>query len=63
VRAAGIESVTRIIGRGIAEQIFSQLDGKRKINPENTGHAAKKAEPVSRDKPDRAGQSTLSHFR
>jgi len=63
VRAAGIESVTRIIGRGIAEQIFSQLDGKRKINPENTGLAAKKTEPVSRDTPDRAGQSTLSHFR
>lgn len=62
VRAAGIESVTRIIGRGIAEQIFAQLDGRRKVNSENTGPLAKKADPVSRDDPDRAGQSTLSHF-
>ena len=29
VLAAGIESVTKIIGRGIAEQIFAQLEGKK----------------------------------
>ena len=34
VLAAGIESVTRIIGRGIAEQIFAQLEGKKTADPE-----------------------------
>jgi hypothetical protein len=29
VREAGIEQVTKILGRGIAEQIFEQLIGKR----------------------------------
>ena len=29
VLTAGIESVTKIIGRGIAEQIFAQLEGKK----------------------------------
>ncbi|HII98404.1 MAG TPA: ATP-dependent DNA helicase, partial [Methanoregula sp.] len=63
VRAAGIESVTRIIGRGIAEQIFSQLEGTVRVTGEKTGHTKKKTDPVSRDEPGKAGQSTLSHFR
>ena len=28
--SAGIEEITRIIGRGIAEQIFAQLQGGKK---------------------------------
>jgi helicase len=51
VLSAGIESVTKIIGRGIAEQIFGQL--KRKS-----------ASGSSADEPGMAtGQSTLSRFR
>jgi len=34
VLSAGIEEITRIIGRGIAEQIFAQLKGGRKRPPE-----------------------------
>ncbi len=63
VREAGIVSVTRIIGRGIAEQIFSQLEGTGRVTGEITGHTKKKTDPVSRDEPGKAGQSTLSHFR
>jgi helicase len=51
VIAAGIESVTRIIGRGIAEQIFSQLERTR-------GNTT----PAQSDDTS-AGQSTLSQFR
>ena len=37
VLAAGLDSVTTIIGRGIAEQIFAQLKGKKTGNPAKTG--------------------------
>ncbi len=62
VLAAGIESVTRIIGRGIAEQIFAQLQGKK-----STGVAkSEKDSPRnmrSSEENNNDGQSTLSHFR
>jgi helicase len=61
VRAAGIESVTRIIGRGIAEQIFAQLEGNKKGGPVKTVREDRK---ISKDSGDnnKAGQSTFSHF-
>jgi helicase len=52
VLSAGIETVTRIIGRGIAEQIFAQLEESR--NPTTTPAAGED---------NIAGQSTLSRFR
>ncbi|MCK9578848.1 MAG: ATP-dependent DNA helicase [Methanoregula sp.] len=61
VRVAGIESVTRIIGRGIAEQIFAQLDGGKKIPTEKTGRTTK-TEPKSTGEHNKAGQSTFSYF-
>lgn len=48
---AGIDEITRIIGRGISEQIFAQLERTRK-NP-----------AVPDDKENLAGQMTLSRFR
>jgi helicase len=60
--AAGIESVTRIIGRGIAEQIFAQLEGKKTTvmaKPEHDGPGGK----TFSDGNNNDGQSTLSHFR
>ncbi|NMB78525.1 MAG: ATP-dependent DNA helicase [Methanomicrobiales archaeon] len=61
VRAAGIEAVTRIIGKGIAEQIFSQLEGTRKRQeeplPSTTSHGTKPKKQAHK-----AGQSTFSHF-
>ncbi len=48
---AGIGTVTKLIGRGIAEQVFSQL---KKRGPNATVH------PASED--NIAGQSTLSRF-
>jgi helicase len=62
VLAAGIESVTRIIGLGIAEQIFTQLGGGKKSSAGRTkrdGHQELKP-PGENNK---AGQSTLSYFR
>jgi len=62
VLAAGIETVTRIIGRGIAEQIFSQLETKKPGNPAKTVQDSKGDHPSS-DENNKDGQSTLSHFR
>jgi helicase len=60
--AAGLESVTRIIGRGIAEQIFAQLEGKK-----TPGVAKPEQDETRRKTPsdgnNNDGQSTLSHFR
>ena len=50
VRVAGIDAITKILGRGIAEQIFSQLQ-RGKGTPA----------PASQD--NMAGQSTFSQFR
>jgi helicase len=51
VLAAGVETVTKLIGRGIAEQIFTQLDkGKHISSP-------------SADTDTMAGQATLFRFR
>ncbi|MFA6332587.1 MAG: ATP-dependent DNA helicase, partial [Methanoregula sp.] len=50
--AAGLESVSKIIGRGIAEQVFAQLEKKRVVT----------STPVV-DDDSMAGQSTLSRFR
>ena len=50
LRAAGIETVTQILGQGIAEQIFSQLN-------RNTGTA-----PLTDDNNVVTGQSQLSRF-
>jgi len=62
VRAAGIDAVTRIIGRGIAEQIFSQLDDKKCTSPARTARDMNQRPPSS-DENNKEGQSTLSHFR
>ena len=51
VLTAGMDTVTRIIGRGIAEQIFSQLRNTKTISAQNTGEDTM------------GGQSTLSRFR
>jgi len=48
---AGIDEVSRIIGRGIAEQIFSQLESRKK-SPETAGKTLAAS-----------GQMTLSRFR
>jgi helicase len=59
VLAAGLEFVTRIIGRGIAEQIFTQLEAKRV-----SGRVADtRPEQESSDDNNKNGQSTLSQFR
>ncbi len=48
---AGIETVTKVIGRGIAEQVFVQLErGKQKLS----------ARPAGEDT--MTGQSTLFRF-
>jgi helicase len=62
VLAAGLESVTRIIGRGIAEQIFAQLKGKKTVGvaiPERDSPRKK----TSSEEDNNDGQSILSHFR
>jgi helicase len=61
VLAAGIESVTKILGRGIADQIFAQLQGSKKAG---VGKAGQGEKPVSRrsGENNKAGQSTFSHF-
>ena len=62
VLAAGIESVTRIIGRGITEQIFTQLQSKKTAGSIKAGQDI----PSGLESPDennKDGQSTLSHFR
>ena len=48
VLTAGMDTVTRIIGRGIAEQIFSRLRNAKTISAQNTGEDTM------------GGQSTLS---
>jgi len=62
VRAAGIGVVTRIIGRGIAEQIFSQLEDTKSAGPVKAARDMK-WKPLSSDENNNEGQSTLSHFR
>jgi helicase len=62
VLAAGIETVTRIVGRGIAEQIFSQLGGRKLGNPAKAVQDTKGDYPAS-DENNKDGQSTLSYFR
>jgi acetolactate synthase small subunit len=48
----GIEEVTKILGLGVAEQIFHQLQKKKDvISVKDSGSDT------------RTGQSTLSHFR
>ncbi|MGA2120608.1 MAG: ATP-dependent DNA helicase [Methanoregula sp.] len=51
---AGIETVTKLIGRGIAEQVFAQLENGKRGKQTS-------APTVSED--NMAGQSTLSRFR
>jgi len=58
---AGIEAVTKIIGRGIAEQIFAQLEGKKTADSGMTRGNVQR-EQRSSDENDNNGQSTLSHF-
>lgn len=62
VLAAGIETVTRIIGRGIAEQVFAQLERAGNSARVKTGRDSR---PGNQDNGDTNmdGQSTLSHFR
>jgi ATP-dependent DNA helicase len=62
VHAAGLASITRIIGRGIAEQIFAQLDGK-KTSGGTTPERNHPRDKTTSDEHNNAGQSTLSHFR
>ena len=62
VLAAGIESITRIIGRGIAEQIFAQL--QRKKPPGIPGPSPVRGqEDDHSDEDTNNGQATLSRFR
>jgi len=61
VLAAGIESVTKILGRGIAEQIFSQLEGTKKAALKTAGKEGRRDTPRSGDN-NMAGQSTFSRF-
>jgi helicase len=62
VLAAGLELVTRIIGRGIAEQIFSKLEGMKTSYTAKVRQDAQR-EQTSSDENNKDGQSTLSHFR
>jgi helicase len=62
VLAEGIETVTRIIGRGIAEQIFAQLKSKKTADPVRSGRDTKDDQRSS-DENNKDGQSTLSQFR
>jgi helicase len=61
VLAAGIENVTRIIGRGIAEQIFTQLEKGKKIPSRKAGQDSK-PDPENPGEYNKSGQSTFSHF-
>ncbi len=60
VLAAGIDSVTKIIGRGIAEQIFAQLEGQKTKHP--VSRMPDTSEQTTSDENNKNGQSTLSHF-
>jgi helicase len=61
VLGAGKESVTRILGLGITEQIFAQLEGKK---TDVTGKSGKDIRSQkSPGENNKAGQSTLSYFR
>jgi helicase len=62
VLAAGPESVTRIIGRGITEQIFTQLAGKKAAAAAKAGRDTPREHRAS-DENNKEGQSTLSRFR
>ena len=50
--AHGIDEVTRILGRGIAEQIFEQILQKKRVSPKNDDNSTSIP-----------GQSTLNRFR
>jgi helicase len=62
VLAAGPETVTRIIGKGVAEQIFAQLEGKRASGAAAPGRDGPRKKTFS-EEDNNDGQSTLSHFR
>ncbi len=49
--AHGIDEVTRILGRGIAEQIFEQIQKKKRASPANDDESTSTP-----------GQSTLNRF-
>jgi helicase len=49
--AHGIDEVTRILGRGIAEQIFEQIQKKKRVSPANDDESTSTP-----------GQSTLNRF-
>jgi helicase len=62
VLAAGIGPVTRILGLGIAEQIFAQLQGgKAAIGAKGSKNS--RPDPKPPEENNKAGQSTLSYFR
>ncbi|PKG32151.1 helicase-related protein, partial [Methanoregula sp.] len=67
VKAAGIETVTRILGRGIAEQVFTQLEKKGRDGTGDRPTRKEETDPPARGKaqgdPDAVGQSTLFAFR
>jgi helicase len=67
VKAAGIGAVTRILGKGIAEQVFTQLERKGRAGTANHPPRKEVPEPPARSKarsdPDNDGQSTLFAFR
>lgn len=62
VLAAGPESVTRIIGSGITEQIFTQLEGKKAAGAAKAGRDTQRDDKNS-EEDYKDGQSTLSWFR
>jgi helicase len=62
VLAAGPQAVTQIIGRGITEQIFAQLEGKKSPGPGKLPRDTVRDRPAAEEDTD-DGQSTLSRFR
>jgi helicase len=62
VLAAGIDSVARIIGLGIAEQIFAQMEGG-KTAAVAMARRETRSDLKSPGENNKAGQSTLSYFR
>jgi helicase len=64
VRAAGIETITRLIGRGITEQVFAQLERSGTPAPILPGQETQRRKSAPGDDDNnKEGQSTLSHFR
>ncbi len=62
VLAAGRETVTRILGSGITDQIFAQLEGQKILDPVKRGRGTRGETPPSGEN-NTSGQARLSQFR